>query len=361
MSETTSLPPHVPQSSSQKSSLRKNIFYTILFLLLITIGWYGFHWWTTDRFMISTDDSYIQGDIATIAPKLNGYIESIPVTANQAVKAGDILFKLEDKDYQIAYQQAQARLDTQEKTIQRFEAQITAARTSLDEAISQKKAIDAAAKNAFAILERTKKLNAGNFAPQSTVDNAQTAYDQAQANITSAQARIAAARANIAVVEAQRKEANSQTRILELDRDKAKNALDHTLIRAPFDGIIANISAKLGNFVTNGQRLAALIPNNNLYIEANYKETQLSNLRPGQPVYITIDGVKGRHYTGKVLSIAPASTALFSIIPAQNATGNFTKIVQRVPVRIALPSEVLSDGQARAGMSAEVTIDTKPQ
>ncbi|GAA5109008.1 HlyD family secretion protein [Bartonella jaculi] len=325
--------------------------------------WFGYKWLTHWRYMLTTDDAYVQGDIAAIAPKLSGYIEKIAIKANQIVKKDDVLFHLDKGDYKIALEQTQARLNTQQKTLLRIDAQITAAHSALDEAIAQKAAASAVATNAQLTLKRTTELKANRYVSQSDVDNAQSNHEQAIANVNRAKAQIAAARANIQVLEAQRNEIESQTKSLELSREKAQRDLDSTNIRAPFDGIIGNLTAKTGDFVMNGQRLAALVPIHALYIEANYKETQLQNIHAGQTAYIAVDAFKKEVFAGTVLSIAPATGAVFSLLPPQNATGNFTKIVQRIPVRISIPEEALKTGHIRAGMSVSVEIDTrtKPQ
>ncbi|WP_336294592.1 HlyD family secretion protein [Bartonella sp. CB169] len=338
---------------------KQNIITALLIVFALFVLFFGYKWITHWRYMLATDDAYVQGDIAAIAPKLNGYIEKIVIKANQIVKKDDILFCLDNGDYQIALKQTEAHLNTQQKTLLRIDAQITASRSALDDAQAQKAAASAIATNAQLTLKRTTELKAGRYASQSDVDDAKSAYEQAIANLNRANAQIAAARANIQVLEAQRRETESQTKSLELTRIKAQRDLDSTIIRAPFDGIIGNLTAKTGDFVMNGQRLAALVPMHALYIEANYKETQLKNIRPGQTVHITVDAFKKDFFTGKVLSIAPATGAVFSLLPPQNATGNFTKIVQRIPVRISIPEEVLKTGHIRAGMSVSVEIDTR--
>ncbi|WP_455476389.1 HlyD family secretion protein [Bartonella sp. B17] len=338
---------------------RKKIIKALLLTITLCALWFSYKWLTQWRYMLVTDDAYVQGDIAAIAPKLPGYIEKISVQANQTVKKGDILFRLESGDYQIALDQTKAQLDTQQKTLIRINAQITAAHSALDDAKAQKAAASAIATNAQLTLQRTTELKADRYVSQSNVDSAKSAYEQAKANVTRADAQIAAAHANIQVLEAQLNEMKSQTKNLELMRDKAERDLDSTILRAPFDGIIGNLTAKTGDFVVNGQHLAALVPINALYIEANYKETQLQNIRAGQTAYITVDAFKKDLITGTVLSIAPATGAVFSLLPPQNATGNFTKIVQRIPVRISIPEEVLKTGHIRAGMSVSVEIDTR--
>ncbi|MBX4335169.1 HlyD family secretion protein [Bartonella raoultii] len=338
---------------------KKKIIRVFLIVLALFIVWCGYKWITQWRYMLSTEDAYVQGDIATIASKLNGYIEEISIKANHIVKKGDVLFRLDNGDYQIALDQAKARLDTQEKTLFRIDAQIKAAHSALDDAKAQKAAASAIETNAQLTLKRTNELKEKHYAPQSDVDDAKSAYEQAIANVNRANAQIAAAKANIQVLEAQRSETESQTKGLELARDKAQRDLDSTIIRAPFYGVIGNLTAKQGDFVVNGQHLAALVPIHALYIEANYKETQLQNIHAGQKAYITLDAFKKDVFTGTVLSIAPATGAIFSLLPPQNATGNFTKIVQRIPVRISIPEEALKTGHIRAGMSVAVKVDTR--
>ncbi|WP_455481712.1 HlyD family secretion protein [Bartonella sp. B35(2025)] len=338
---------------------RKKVINTLVIIIICCVLWYSYKWLTYQRYMITTNDAYVQGDIASIAPKLSGYIEEISIRANQAVKKGDILFRLESGDYQIALDQTEARLNTQQKTLMRIDAQIVAAHSALDDAQAQKIAASAIATNAKLTLQRATKLKADRYVSQSNVDSAKSTYEQAIANVNRADAQIAAAHANIQVLEAQRNETKSQTKSLELARNKAKRDLDSTILRAPFDGIIGNLTAKTGDFVVNGQYLAALVPIHALYIEANYKETQLSDICNGQTAYISFDAFKHDIFKGIVLSISPATGAVFSLLPPQNATGNFTKITQRIPVRISIPENVLKSGKIKAGMSVSVEIDTR--
>ncbi|WP_332065646.1 HlyD family secretion protein [Bartonella sp. CB189] len=354
ISETT-----VSSKNRFKKVKREKIIAVLLIILTIFILWFSYKWLTQWRYIVTTDDAYVQGDIAAIAPKLAGYIEKVSVQANQVVKKGDILFHLESGDYQIALNQTKARLNTQQKTLIRVNAQIIAAKSALDDAQAQKAAAAAIAKNAQLTLKRTTELKADRYASQSNLDNAKSAYEQAVANVTRADAQIATAQANIHVLEAQRSEVESQTKSLELARDKAERDLDATILRAPFDGVIGNLTAKTGDFVANGQRLAALVPINTLYIEANYKETQLQNIYSGQKAYISIDAFKENVFEGVVLSVSPATGSVFSLLPPQNATGNFTKITQRIPVRISIPEYALKSGRIKAGMSVSVKIDTR--
>lgn len=338
----------------------KRVVLLVIGIVAVALaGWYGYDYWTVGRFMVSTDDAYVQGDIASIAPKVTGYIENIPVSANQRIKANDVIFQLDDGDYRIALDEAEAKLVTQKETLNRIHAQTDAARASLQQADAQKLASSAVLTNAQATLTRVQKLHATRFVAQSDLDNAQSSLSQAQANVASADAQIASAKANIDVLDAQYKEAESSTKSLELARDKAARDLSFTTVRAPFDGVIGNLSGKKGDLVSAGQKIAALVPTTALYIDANYKETQLAHIRTGETAHIYVDALDGAKFEGKVISIAPASGAVFSLLPPENATGNFTKVVQRVPVRIAIPQEALDEGNIRAGLSVIVDIDTR--
>ena len=183
--------------------------------------------------------------------------------------------------------------------------------------------------------------------------------DQAEQAVVAADAAVAAARANVGVLAAQKTEAERTLDQYRLARDQAKLNLDHTVIRAPFDGVVGNGAAQPGEYVQPGQRLLALVPLDAVYVEANFKETQLADLKPGESVTVTVDAYPGLSIKGTVASIAPASGSEFSLLPPDNATGNFTKIVQRVPVRIRLPADVTADGLIRPGMSVVAAVDTR--
>lgn len=348
-----------PDNGPKKSN-RKRLVLPVVILAVLAGGLnYGYNWWTTGRFMVSTEDAYIQGDIAAISPKVTGYIDSIEVSANQRVKAGDPIFQLDAGDYRIALEEAEAKLATQVQTLARMDAQTVAAKASMQQAEAAKSSANAVFTNAQATIQRTQRLHETRFASQSDLDNATSTLNQAQANVANADAQIAAATANIAVLEAQYKEAASGTRSLELARDKAQRDLSFTVLRAPFDGILGNLSAKKGDLVSAGQRIAALVPVDHLYIDANFKETQLSRIVGGEKAIITVDAISGESFEGTVASLAPASGAVFSLLPPENATGNFTKVVQRVPVRVTIPADALASGKFRAGLSVVVDIDTR--
>jgi membrane fusion protein (multidrug efflux system) len=348
----------VAQPEKKKGS-RRFVMPVLGLALLAAAGWYGHQWWTNGRFMISTDDAYIEGDIASISPKVSGYIAAVNVVANQVVKAGDPLVTLDNGDYLLAREQAEAQIVTQKLALSRIDAQIEGAKASLAQTEAQKVAYQASLSGAEVAEKRAKELNAKAVGTTASLDSATVALDQAKANLVGADANIVAARANIAVLQAQRAESESGVRTLELARDKAERDLAFTVLKAPYDGVVGNISMQVGDLVSAGQRLAALVPVKDLYIEANFKETQIAHLVPGSKVHLHVDAYEEDDIVGTVHSIAPASGSVFSLLPAENATGNFTKITQRVPVRIAIPQEALDTGKLRAGLSVVVDVDSR--
>jgi membrane fusion protein (multidrug efflux system) len=343
-----------------KGGGRRRIVISVVALIAIAAGaWYGYGYFTTGRFIVSTDDAYIGGDIAAIAPKVSGYVTKVNVLANQHVKAGDTLVTLDNGDYINARDQAQATLDTAAITLKRMDAQITGGTAGVAQAEAQKTASLAAQHNAQLVQQRASSLTAKAVGSQSDLDAANAALDQANAAVTTADAAIAAANANVAVLQGQRAEAASTIKSDQLTLDKANRDLSFTVLRAPYDGIVGNLAVQKGDYVSPGVRLAAIVPSEALYIDANFKETQLAQLVPGEKVTIHVDADDGAPIIGTIQSLAPASGSVFSLLPAQNATGNFTKVVQRVPVRITLPKDALDSGRLRAGLSVVVEADTR--
>jgi len=227
------------------------------------------------------------------------------------------------------------------------------------EAEATRQAADAGLTNAKATEARIRSLNTSSYASQSQLDDAVAALATAQAQLANAAAAVTSANANVAVLQAQYAEAQAGSRALELTEEQAQRNLDRTEIRAPFDGVVANIAAKTGELVSPGTMLAAVVPAGSLYVEANFKETQLARIREGATAEIAFDVLPGVTVEGRVASIAPATGANFSLLPPENATGNFTKIVQRVPVRIDLPAGAVADDHLRAGLSVIVSVDSR--
>lgn len=343
-----------------RSGGRPNPALLLVGAALLGVGlWYGYGWWKDGRFLISTDDAYVAGDIAIIAPKIAGYVARVDAVENQPVKAGDPLVTLDDGDYKLAVAQAEAAISTQTIAVDAIDAQIGGARASLAQANAQKLALDAALRGAEITRDRAEALQAKDVGTVAARDDAKIAYDRASANLVAGEAAIKAAVANVAILEAQRKQAESALATLAINLDKARRDLSFTVLRAPYDGVAGNFAVQTGDFVSAGKRLAALVPTGELYIDANFKETQIEKIAPGATVRVSVDAFEDHAFEGKVISISPASGSVFSMLPAENATGNFTKIVQRLPVRISVPKEVLDKGWLRPGLSTVVSVDTR--
>lgn len=340
----------------KKRGGKTRILGGIALLALLAGGYAGYGWWTNGRFIVGTDDAYVQADLSLVSSKLQGYVAEIPVQANQHVRKGDVLVTIEDGDYRIVLEQTQAKLPTLDRTLARIDAQITAAKASVTQAKAELAGAEARLHTAETTQTRIDGLAARKVASQADLDDANGALETARANRAAAVAAIERAKAEIAVLQAERAETESSRRELQLDIDQAQRDLDHTVLRAPFDGTVANIAIEAGELVNVGARLAAVVPDRGLYVEANFKETQLGGIVPGETATLSIDAMEGHEIEGRVVSVAPATGSVFSLLPADNATGNFTKIVQRVPVRIELPAEM--EG-LRAGLSVVVEIDRR--
>ena len=322
-------------------------------------GWYGYHWWTVGRFVVWTDDAYVGAKTATLAAKVPGYIATLDVEDNASVKAGDVIATIDDGDYELAVDAARGKVSTQQSTVDRLGRQITAQQAAVEQAKAQLASAKAGATRAELELARQDALAAKEFASRQTQEQARATRDQANAAVQSAQAAIDAAVANVEVSKGQQEEARRTLQELQTALAKAERDLSFTQIRAPFDGVVGNRGIQVGDYVQPGTRLLSLVPLDGVYIDANFKETQLAGLKPGQHVSIAVDALPGAPIDGTVESVAPASGSVFSVLPPDNATGNFTKIVQRLPVRIRVSREVAREGVLRPGMSVTASVDTK--
>jgi membrane fusion protein (multidrug efflux system) len=359
-SRAPSVPP-VPAVNKRpaRRSRRKLVFGVLLVLIAGGGGWFGYGWWTVGRFTVSTDDAYVQAYNTTLAAKVSGYLSDVAVTDNAHVRSGDVIATIDDGDYRLAVDSAREKVATQEATIARMGHQIAAQEAAVAQAKSQLVSAEAAAKRAQLELERQNMLVARDASSRQLLEQAQANRDQGVAAVEGAKAAIDSAVANVDVLKGQQQEAVSSLDELKTALAKAERDLSFTIIRAPIDGVIGNRAVQTGDFVQTGQRLASLVPLDDVYVNANFKETQLAHLRPGQAVSITVDALPEHTIQGTVESFSPASGAVFSLLPPDNATGNFTKIVQRLPVRIHVPPAVAKEGLLRPGMSVVVSVNTK--
>jgi membrane fusion protein, multidrug efflux system len=319
---------------------------------------FGYGYLTTGRYLETTDDAYVKADSTIVAPRVSGYIAQVLVGDNETVKAGQLLARIDDRDFRTALDQARADVAASEAAIRNLDAQI-----ALQQPVIEQGTADIAAANAnlkFAQEERARydelmKSGSG------TVQRAQqtdAALREKVAQLQHGKSGLLAAQRKVDVLTTDRAKAVAQ-----LDHARAVEAqaalnLSYTEITAPVGGTVGARSLRVGQFVQAGTQLMAVVPLDAVYVVANFKETQLTHVRNGQPVEVQIDSFQGTRLRGHVDSLSPASGLEFALLPPDNATGNFTKIVQRVPVKIVLDDQRLS-GLLRPGMSAEPTVNTK--
>ena len=327
--------------------------------VLCAVG-YGIWWYTSARFLQSTDDAYVGGDISAISAKVSGYIQEIAVKDNMPVKKGELLVRLDARDYQAALAKAEGEVAAQQAamadliaTRQLQLATIAGSAASLGaaQATTLKTASDSRRYNALQTVAISAQVR----------ENAEADYHRAQAEEGKARADKDVADRQLLLLDAREKQIRAALAQAQAGLDMARLNLSYTEIRAPFDGVVGNRRAWSGSFVSSGTQLLALVPSHDLWIDANFKENQLANMRPGQTATVVADVMPGRTFSGHVMSVSPATGSRFSLLPAENATGNFTKIVQRVPVRIALEGEAAKLGLLRPGLSVTVTVDEKSQ
>ncbi len=335
-----------------------------LVLSLLALGVLGggayeaWHYVTVGRFLVSTDDAYVQADISVLAAKVPGYVAAIPVINGQALKKDDVLARLDDGDYRLALQAAKDKLATQESTVFRIGRQVEASQAQVAQSAAQVDAARADALRAANDYSRASQIQA-DFVAKTRLDQTKADRDRTEAAVKGAEAALIAAKANVEVLAAQKREAENVAREFATAVDRAQRDLDFTVIRAPTDGVIGNKAVEAGAYVQPGSRVAALVPLSSVRVDANFKETQVEHMRVGQTAHIRVDAYPDRDILGTVESFSPASGSVFSLLPPDNATGNFTKIVQRLPVRIQVPGQVAREGLLRPGLSVTVSVDIR--
>lgn len=350
--------PDAPAAGAPKSGKRKFVLMGVGLLLALAAASYAGYYTLVGRFYIATDDAYVRANNTMLGARVAGHISAILAGDNSTVRAGDIVFRIDDGDYKIAVDAATTRIATQQATIDRIGRQIAALDSQVAQAKAQLVSAEAGLKRADLDYERQQALSNKGFASRATFESSEAGRDQGAAAVNAAQAAYDVAVSNVDVAKAQQAEAQAQLAELKTTLAKAERDLAFTAVRAPVAGTFSNRLVNTGDFVAVGQRLGNIVPLDDVYIDANFKETQLKRIRPGQPVTIKVDAYGMRKFSGVVDSIAAGSGSVFTLLPPDNATGNFTKIVQRVPVRIRVPKSVAKQNLLRAGMSVYATVDT---
>jgi membrane fusion protein, multidrug efflux system len=338
----------------------KRIAIVLGFLILVTAaGGYGWNWWTLGRFIASTDDAYVGGNISDLAPKISGLIVAVPVSDNQAVHAGEVLVRIDDRDYRAAQAEAEANVAAAQAALGNLASRRTLQRAAIAEADAALGATGAELVRTRDDVGRYRALSASQAASVQTYQNALAAYRTAQANDTKAHAADDATRLQLGVLASEADQDRAALARAIAARDLARLDVGYTVITAPIDGTIGNRSAHVGQFAASGAPLLSLVPAQGLWVDANFKESQLAGMHVGQVAKVVADADPRVVFSGHVASLAPATGAVFSVIPAENATGNFTKIVQRVPVRILLDGDAGALGALRPGLSVSVSVDER--
>jgi membrane fusion protein (multidrug efflux system) len=351
--------PVAAATAAAKPGKRKFVMMGVLGLLALAAIGYGVYFVFVGRFYVSTDNAYVRANNTTLGARVSGHVAVILAADNSIVRTGDVIFRIDDGDYRIAVEAARSKIATQQATIDRIGRQVTALESAVEQTKAQLASAEAAMKRAGLDFDRQQTLSTKGFASRAAFEVSEAGRDQSLAAVKSAQAAYDAARDNVEVAKAQQAEARAQLVELQTQLAKAERDLGFTSVRAPVDGTFSNRLVNTGDFIQAGQRLANLVPLNDVFIDANFKETQLKRIRPGQPVKISVDAYGHRKFAGVVDSISPAAGSVFTLLPPDNATGNFTKIVQRLPVRIRVPKEVAKQNLLRAGMSVYTTVDTR--
>jgi membrane fusion protein (multidrug efflux system) len=343
----------------RKRRLRSALFALGGVALLAAAGFYGHGWWTSGRFMVATDDAYLQADSVTISPEVAGYIAAVPVQDNQRVAPGQVLARIDDRDYRATLASAQANADAAAAGIDELVQQLAQQTYTIAEAqaaVASDQASLAFARQDYGRYATLAQSGSGTI--QQAQQSGTTAQNQ-QANLERDRAAVGVARTQMAVLHAQLVKAQAEFALAQAALRQAQLNLGYTTITSPISGVVGERSLRVGQYVQAATQLMAVVPLQSVYIVANYKETQLTDVRPGQRVAISVDTFSGAVVHGVVNSVAPASGEEFALLPPDNATGNFTKIVQRVPVKITIDPNDPLVGQLRPGMSVEPSIDTK--
>lgn len=319
----------------------------------------GARWWAVGRFIETTSDAYVGGNVTAIAPHVSGFVGEIAVADNQYVHAGQLLIRIEPADFEAARQRAAALVAQAQASVASLQARIALQRSVIAQTRADLDATrdrmrfdaeDAARDRDLA------RMGAGSVRQE---QRAATAFEAARSQTRAARARVGASRQTQVVLAAALRQARAALQQAKAQLRTANLDLRYTQIRSPIDGYVGDRSAQLGAYVTAGTQLLAIAPAHGLWVDANFKEDEIARMRPGQPATVVADVDSRQVFHGHVISLSPATGAVFSIIPPQNATGNFTKIVQRVPVRIALDGASGTLGLLRPGLSTTASVDTR--
>lgn len=351
-----------PNEEEKKPSIiRRHPFVTLLILLaVIALAVAGYLYWLINVHPYeTTDDAFVDARSFAVAAKISGYVQDIPVTDNQHVDAGAVIARIDPRDYQIALDQANGQVDVAKAAILSAEAQIAAAGAAIDEAKAQQASAAAALQYAKDENDRQQQLVKSGAGSEQAAQQAASTLRQSQASYAQSQASVTSAIKNQASAEAQKASAIASLHQAEAQVEAAQQNLNYTTITAEQPGRVVRLSGSKGQYMQTGQAISMFVPDE-LWVTANFKETQLADMRPGQPVDVIIDAYPDHILKGKVASVQPGSGTAFALLPAENATGNYVKVTQRVPVKIVIDNWP-KDVSIGPGMSVVPSITVRPR
>ncbi|CAM3544754.1 HlyD family secretion protein [Rouxiella silvae] len=343
----------------QTNKKRRIIFRVVAVAVLIALMAF-LYWFFIARYSESTDDAYLQADSVTLAPKVSGYVSKVLVKDNQWVKAGQPVVQLEDDQYQARLNQASANIMADRAAIDQATAEINRQNAQIEQAQAQQRSAQVQLNYSNREYQRYLPLAASGAENQEKLAELRRSRDQAQADYDANVAAVKSASAQIQSMHAQIEQAKAQLASAEANRAQSDIDYRGTVIYSPQDGRVGDRAVRVGQYVQPGTRLLTVVPENDLYLVANFKETQLTHMLPGQAATLHVDAFPGHDFSGVVDSFAPGTGSLFALLPPDNATGNFTKIVQRVPVRIRITDTNDAVKRLLAGMSVTVDVNTHP-
>jgi membrane fusion protein (multidrug efflux system) len=344
-------------AAGNRTRNRRLIFVAGAIVVIAIIIWI-IDYLLVGQFYVSTDDAYLAADTAMMAPKIGGYVTDVRVNENQIISKGQVLAVIDPRDYQAALDGANADIAAAQASIASDEAQLSLQQAKIQAAQAMLQADIARASFAAADRRRYAAASASGASTEQLTAQADTGLSTAQATVDADKANLLGTQRQVQVLYAAAAQSQASLQQAQAKAEQAQLDLTHTEVTAPFDGMIGDKTVQVGDYLQPGTEIMVVVPLDQVYVLANFKETQLTNIRPGQPVTVTVDGYPSLHVTGKVDSVSPASGQEFALLPPDNATGNFTKIVQRVPVKILLNLNNDLIGKLRPGMSVEPSIDT---
>jgi membrane fusion protein (multidrug efflux system) len=339
--------------------MKKPIALAAILVLVAAGGWSTLRWSQEWRWMESTDDAYVDGDVTAISPKVAGHVLDLVARDNRPVSKGDVLLRIDDRDYRARVEEATAQVKARLAQLIQIDDKVAVQEAVITQSGASISAARAEMVRAKADFERSRRLVREDYVSRQRFDLSQADAARAEASLTGSGAGLQAARRQLSVLGSERHVAMAQLEQAKAALSIAETDLEAATIRAPADGVVGNRAVREGQYVRPGQMLLAVVPLDHVWIDANFKETQIGRMKPGNRVEIKVDAFPGAVIGGTVDSFAPASGAKFSLLPPENATGNFTKVVQRIPVRIKVDPDTPLAGQLRPGLSVVVKVDTR--